>query len=91
VATPCEQDLPNIADKIAVGAGAIERCAAHPHITIDCLDDDAAANAYALGALKVKNGEVGYSHEEVRAAIHAAIRESAGVCPECSGEEREGE
>jgi hypothetical protein len=88
---PRELELPKIAGALAVDAGAIEQCAAHPNIMIDCLDDDAAANAYALGALKVKNGEVGYSHEEVRAAIHAAIRDSAGVCPECSREEREGE
>jgi len=37
----------------------------------------------------VKNGEVGYSHEEVRAAIDVAIRDAAGVCPECAHEERE--
>jgi hypothetical protein len=89
VATPLELDLPKIADQIAVDAGAIERCAAHPHIMIDCLDDDAAANAYALGALKVRNGEVGYSQEEVRAAIDDVIRNSAGVCPECADQERE--
>jgi hypothetical protein len=89
VATPGELDLSKIADKIAVDAGAIERCAAHPHITIDCLDDDATANAYALGAVKVKNGEVDYSHEEIRAAIDVAIRDAAGVCPECAHEERE--
>jgi hypothetical protein len=91
VAEPSESNLSKIAEKIAVDAGAIERCSVHPHILIDGLDDDAAANAHTLGALKVKNGEVDYSHEEVRAAIHAAIRDSAGVCPACSREEREGE
>jgi hypothetical protein len=89
VATPRELDLPKIADKIAVDAGAIERCAAHPHITIDSLDDDAAARAYDLAMMKVNNGEVGYSHEEIRAAIDVAIRDAAGVCPECAHEERE--
>jgi hypothetical protein len=89
VVEPREQDLPKIANKIAFDAGAIERCAAHPHITIDCLDDDAAANAYALGAIKVDNREVEYSHEEMRVAIDAAIRDSAGACPECAHEERE--
>jgi hypothetical protein len=83
VATPRELDLPKIAGKIAVDAGVIERCAAHPHITIDSLDDDAAARAYALATMKVNSGEVDYSHEEIRAAIDAAIRESAGACPEC--------
>jgi len=65
VATPRGLDLPKIAGTLAVDAGAIEQCAAHPHIMIDCLDDDAAANAYALGALKVKNGEVGCSRGRV--------------------------
>jgi t-SNARE complex subunit (syntaxin) len=49
VAEPRESDLLKIADKVAADAGAIERCATHPHITVDCLDDDAAAQAYALG------------------------------------------
>jgi hypothetical protein len=89
VATPLELDLPKIAEQIAVDAGAVQRCAAHPHITIDSLDDDASENAYTLGASKVNNGEVDYSHGEIRAAIDAAIRESAGVCPECVPEERE--
>jgi hypothetical protein len=89
VATPRELDLLKIADKIAVDAGAIELCAAHPHITIDSLDDDAAARAYALATMKVNNGEVDYLHEEIRAAIDVAIRDAAGVCPECVHEERE--
>jgi hypothetical protein len=87
VATPRELDLSKIADNIAVDAGAIERCAAHPYITIDSLDDDAAARAYALATMKVNNGEFDYSDEEIRAAIDAAIRESAGACPECIDEE----
>jgi hypothetical protein len=87
VATPRELGLSKIADNIAVDAGAIERCAAHPYITIDSLDDDAAARAYALATMKVNNGEFDYSDEEIRAAIDAAIRESAGACPECIDEE----
>jgi hypothetical protein len=39
--------------------------------------------AYALGAMKVKNAEVENSYEEMRVAIDAAIRESAGPCLEC--------
>ena len=80
---------PTIADKIAVDARAIERCAAYPHITIDSLDDDAAARAYALAAMKVSNGKVHYSHQEIRAAIDVAIRDAAGVCLECANEECE--
>jgi hypothetical protein len=89
VAEPRDPDLSKIADKIAVGASAIKPCAVHPHIMVDCLDDDASAHAYALGAMRVKNGEVSFSHEEIRAAIHAAIRDSVGLCPECALEERE--
>jgi hypothetical protein len=89
VAEPREPDLLKIADKVAADAGAIERCATHPHITVDCLDDDAAAQAYAQGEMRVTNGEVNYSHEEMRAAIHAVIRDSAGACPECANEEPE--
>jgi hypothetical protein len=89
VETPRELDLPEIVGKIAVDAGAIEPCAAHPHITIDSLDDDAAARAYALATVKVNSSEVSYSHEDIRAAIEVAIRDAAGVCPECAHEERE--
>jgi hypothetical protein len=69
--------------------GAIKECPEHSYVYVDQGDDDAVSHAYAIGANKVKNGDVRATFDEMKAAIRSAYRDAPWNCPECEREKHE--
>ena len=77
-----EQLVPE-AQAVAIEAKAISPCLLHEDILINQGDDDANKEAYRLGTIRWKKGDLACERTEFLDAIKDEIDQSAEDCPRC--------
>ena len=82
-------DLYASAIDVAIQAGAIKECEYHSGTYLDCEDEEANSNAYAIGTNLIKNNQVDYDRKDFMDAIKGAIDEGGMQCYSCEKLENE--
>jgi len=76
-------DISSEAEIVAAQAKAVVRCPWHDDVMINNCDDDANREAYRLGTIRWKKGDMDCERQEFMDAIKDAIDQSADECPRC--------
>lgn len=88
-----KEELREVALRIAMEAGAVRQCVAHPDVILDQYDDDARIVAYKIANKRMSNGDIdlpdGMSPRDFTDLIKDVVSKSATDCPRCEAIARE--
>jgi len=76
-------ELQEMAQRVAIEAGAVAPCSFHENVLIDQGDPDAVKHAYALATAMLNAGEMACDRSDLMDAVSDIITRSAYGCPRC--------